>query len=176
MIVPRALRLALGACALFLLCTTTTAQAAPTATTVDVTIQNFAFSPATITVEKGDTVRWTNLDSAPHGAVTVQPGFVTQILGQGQSTTTTFDRPGTFEYICNVHGASMRGTVVVRGTPVAETVAPAGPLGHIVVDTFAEARPDRVDARAAGASPLLYASVVLALLVVARFVWVLRST
>jgi plastocyanin len=173
---PRALRLALGACALFVLCAGTAAQAAPMASTIDVTIQNFAFAPVTITIEKGDMIRWTNLDSAPHGAVTVQPGFVTQILGQGQSTTTTFERPGTFDYICNVHGASMRGTVVVRGTPVAETPATAAPLGHIVVDTFADARPDRLDASATGPSLLLYASVVLALIVVARFVWVLRTT
>src|SRR5439155_4935896 len=122
---PRALRLALGAGFLFALGTSMSAHAAPPATTVEVTIQNFAFSPLTISIDKGDTIRWTNLDSAPHGAVTVQPGFVTQILGQGQSTTTTFDRPGTFDYICNVHGATMRGTVVVRGAPVAETAAPA---------------------------------------------------
>lgn len=176
MIGPRALRLALGAGFLFALGTSVSAQAAPAATTVDVTIQNFAFSPATITVDKGDTIRWTNLDSAPHGAVTVQPGFVTQILGQGQSTTTTFDRPGTFDYICNVHGATMRGTVVVRGAPVAETAAPAGPLGHVVVDTFAEARPDRSDTPAATPSLLLGASLALALVAVARFVWVLRNT
>ena len=151
------------------------ANAMPAGATVDVTIQNFAFSPSTITVEKGDTIRWTNLDSAPHGAVTVQPGFVTTILGQGQTTTTTFDRPGTYDYICNVHGASMKGTVVVRGAPAPETPAPSRALGHIVVDTFAEARPDRLDMPSGPAAPYLYASIALALLAVARFVWVLRN-
>ena len=70
----------------------------------------------------------------------------------------------------------MRGTVVVRGAPVAETAAPAGPLGHVVVDTFAEARPDRSDTPAATPSLLLGASLALALVAVARFVWVLRNT
>jgi len=175
-IAPRVVRLAAGALLLFSIGGATSASAAPTRATVDVVIQNFAFLPATITVEKGDTIRWTNLDSAPHGAVTVQPGFVTVIIGQGQSTTTTFDRPGTFEYICNVHGASMRGTVVVRGAPVADTPAPSLAIGHVVIDTFAEARPDRLDSPRSSGAAFLFASAVLALLVLARFVWVLRST
>ena len=33
---------------------------------VDVTIQNFAFNPPSITVKVGTTVRWTNQDSATH--------------------------------------------------------------------------------------------------------------
>ena len=38
---------------------------APTATNA-VSIQNFAFSPAAITVKKGATVTWTNQDSTAH--------------------------------------------------------------------------------------------------------------
>jgi plastocyanin len=175
-IAPRIVRLVAGALLLFLGGSATSASAAPAAATAQVTIQNFAFAPATVTIEKGDTIRWTNLDSASHGAVTVQPGFVTEILGQGQSTTTTFDRPGTFEYICNVHGASMRGTVVVRGAPVADTPAPPRAAGHVVVDTFAEPLPDRSDSPRSSGALFVYASVALALLVVARFVWVMRGT
>ncbi|HZP97678.1 MAG TPA: cupredoxin domain-containing protein [Candidatus Limnocylindria bacterium] len=150
------------------------ASAAPVAgATVDVTIQNFVFSPSPITVDPGDTIRWTNLDSAPHSAVSVQPGFVTVTLAQGQTTTTTFDRPGTFDYVCGIHGTSMRGTVVVRGTPVAAPASPR-PAGHIVDDVFQEARPDRPAPTGTDGALALYASAALALVAVARFAWVLR--
>jgi plastocyanin len=42
----------------------TSSDQTPTATDT-VTIQNYAFSPATITVKVGDTVTWINNDSAP---------------------------------------------------------------------------------------------------------------
>lgn len=46
--------------------TTTAAPTPPPA--VAVTIQNFAFSPPSVTVPVGTTVTWTNQDSAPHGS------------------------------------------------------------------------------------------------------------
>lgn len=168
----RALRLVAVAVALFAFATN--ASAAPQPATVTVTIQNFVFMPTAITIDKGDIIRWTNLDSAPHSAVSIQPGFVTATLAQGQTTTTTFDRPGTYEYLCGVHGQSMKGTVVVRGTPVAETAAPAGPGGHVTVDSFTEARPDELGGVATNGALYLGIAAVLALAAIARFAWVLR--
>lgn len=171
----RAVRFFAASLVLIVLGTTGSAAAAPRpATTVMVTIQNFAFSPASLTIQAGDTVSWTNLDSASHSAVTGQAGFATTVLTQGQSTTTLFDRPGTYDYVCGVHGASMKGTIVVRGAPVAETPRPSFIPGHVVVDTFAEARPDEFSSPTSTNALLLYASAVLALAAVARFVWVLR--
>jgi len=171
----RAARFFAAAIVLLALGTAGSAAAAPSsATTVNVTIQNFAFSPATIEIQTGDTVSWTNLDSASHSAVTGLAGFATVVLMQGQTTTTLFERPGTYDYVCGIHGASMKGTIVVRGAPVAETPRPSVVPGHLVVDTFAEARPDQF-AELTGPSALaLYASALLALVAVARFVWVLR--
>jgi len=152
-----------------------TSSAAPGgARTVDVAIQNFAFSPVTVTVDPGDTVRWTNFDSASHSAVTIVTGFITQTLAQNQSASLTFDRAGTFDYICGVHGPSMRGTVVVRGTVLATPSPTAGPGGHLVSDTFKEARPDEFEDAGSGPSPFLYATGALVLVVLARFVWVAR--
>ena len=168
----RTLRLVAVAVALFALATN--ASAAPQPATVAVTIQNFVFMPTAITIDKGDTIRWTNLDSAPHSAVSIQPGFATATLAQGQTTTTTFDRPGTYEYLCGVHGQSMKGTVVVRGTPVAETAAPAGAGGHVTVDSFTEARPDELGGVATNGALSLGVAAVLALAAIARFAWVLR--
>jgi plastocyanin len=168
----RALRFAIALTALLWLGMTSTATAAPR--TIDVTIQNFTYSPTPITVDPGDTVRWTNLDTAQHSAVSVKEGFVSAVIGQNQSASVTFNDPGTFEYVCAVHGASMKGTVIVRGTPV-ERAQAAGPVGHLVDDQYQEARPD-VFANVPAISPALYLAALLALLAVARFVWVLRHS
>src|SRR5579862_3442758 len=50
-----------------------------------VTIQNYAFSPATITVKAGDKITWTNQDSVGHSATADQGSFDTGVLQQGQS-------------------------------------------------------------------------------------------
>ncbi len=171
----RAIRLAIAVALLAWCGGAATALAAPRAArTVDVTIVNFAFSPDPITIDPGDTIRWTNLDSAPHSAVSVQPAFVTVTLAQGQTTTTTFERAGTFAYVCGIHGSSMRGTVVVRGTP-AETPRPSGGVaGHIVDAVYQTARPDRMPTSEDPGSLGLYASAALALLGTARLVLLLR--
>ena len=170
----RAIRFALAMAVLLVLGMGSVAQAAPAgAKTVEVTIVNFTYSPNPITVDPGDSIRWTNLDTAAHSAVSVNPGFISAVIGQGQSTTVIFNDAGTFEYVCAVHGASMKGTVIVRGTPAEKTPGPAGPVGHLVTDQFAQARPD-VFATASSAAAAIYVSALLALAAVARFVWVLR--
>jgi LPXTG-motif cell wall-anchored protein len=80
-----------------------------------VTIADFSFRPSTITVDVGDTVTWTNQDSAPHNAVADNGSFETRTLNRGQSDSHTFSDGGTFSYICTIH-PQMRGTVVVRGS------------------------------------------------------------
>jgi plastocyanin len=151
------------------------AAAAPrAAATVNVTIQNFAFSPASVTIDAGDSINWTNLDSASHSAVTITTGFITAVLAQNQSTTMTFDRPGTFDYICGVHGPSMRGTVIVRGAALPTPSPTPGPSGHVVDDHFQEAFPDDVGGGNSGGVQFLYASGVLGLLVLVRLAWVVR--
>ena len=171
----RAIRLSAATLLLLLATTAGPAASAPRAArTVDVTIVNFAYSPDPVTIDPGDTIRWTNLDSAPHSSVSVQPNFSTLTLAQGQTTTTLFPRSGTFAYVCGIHGTSMRGTIVVTGTP-ADTPAPsAGVIGHLVEAVYEQARPDRLATGEGGGTALLYASAALALLAVLRFAWTLR--
>lgn len=78
-----------------------------------VTIQNYAYSPATLTVKLGDTVTWTNQDSIGHSATADDNSFDTGILSQGQSKTITFNKAGTYTYHCRVH-PYMHGTIVVQ--------------------------------------------------------------
>ena len=81
------------------------------AATTSVTISDFKFSPGTITVNAGDTVRWTNAGPTGHSAT--GSGFDTGILAKGASGSETFSKAGTFSYICTPH-PFMKGTVVVK--------------------------------------------------------------
>jgi plastocyanin len=78
-----------------------------------VTIQNFAFSPATITIKKGQSITWTNEDSAGHSATADDNSWDTGFLPQGQSKTLAFNKVGTFTYHCSVH-PNMKATVTVQ--------------------------------------------------------------
>ncbi|MFF3158467.1 cupredoxin domain-containing protein [Streptomyces sp. NPDC057910] len=87
---------------------------APTAAAARVTIDNFAFSPAKLTVHPGETVTVVNHDSATH-TVTASTGsaFDTGPINPGKSAT--FKAPatvGAFAYVCSIH-ASMHGTLTV---------------------------------------------------------------
>jgi plastocyanin len=78
-----------------------------------VTIQGFAFHPATVTVNVGDTVTWTNSDGVAHTATANNGSFDTEAISPGSSKSVTFNAAGTFGYHCEIH-PSMHGTVVVR--------------------------------------------------------------
>jgi plastocyanin len=77
-----------------------------------VTMGDFFFSPASVTVAIGDTVTWRNTGKAPHNATADDGSFRTPDLNQGQSASHTFDSAGTFSYICTIH-PNMKGTVRV---------------------------------------------------------------
>ncbi len=79
-----------------------------------VSIKGFAFNPSELTVKKGTTVTWTNMDSAPH-TVTSDSGneLSSQVLNTGNSYSHTFDTVGTFEYHCSIH-TSMKAKVIVE--------------------------------------------------------------
>jgi plastocyanin len=90
-----------------------------------VSIANFAFDPATVTVDVGDSVTWANQDGTAHTATAGDGSFNTGNITAGGSATVTFDTAGTFAYVCSIH-PQMAGTVVVQGaaaTP-APTAAP----------------------------------------------------
>ena len=77
-----------------------------------VTIKDFAFGPAALTVTVGTSVTWTNLDSATH-TVTFDTGNVgSDHLGMGATYSRTFTAAGTFAYHCAIH-TSMTGTITV---------------------------------------------------------------
>jgi plastocyanin len=76
-----------------------------------ITIQNFAFSPSSLTLNQGDAVRWTNQDSAPH--TVTSDTFQSPNLTTNGSFSFTFKQAGTFSYHCSIH-PSMKGTIIVK--------------------------------------------------------------
>jgi plastocyanin len=76
-----------------------------------ITEDNFAFSPATATVKVGDTVTFTNNDSAPHNVQIDGKELGSQ--GQGESKTWTASKAGAFPYTCIIH-PSMTGEITVQ--------------------------------------------------------------
>jgi plastocyanin len=78
-----------------------------------VSIVNFVFAPAEITIGPGETVTWTNDDGAPHGLKFFDDAKGTDLLLPGATFGRRFDRPGTYDYNCAVH-PYMTGRVVVR--------------------------------------------------------------
>ena len=78
----------------------------------DVGIHSFMFEPQSITVEAGESVRWTNHDPSPHTATADDGSFGTGNLAQGESDELVFSARGSHPYHCAVH-PSMTGTVVV---------------------------------------------------------------
>jgi plastocyanin len=104
---------ALGAAAAPLLVATVLpvqAQNAPTAVSID----NFRFTPQTVTVKTGTTVTWTNNDDIPHGIAWMKNAFTrSKALDTDDSYSLTFTTPGTYAYFCYLH-PHMTGTLVVE--------------------------------------------------------------
>lgn len=79
-----------------------------------VNIAGFAFSPATVTVNVGDTVTWANNDAQAHTASANSGAWDTGIIAGGGSAGIMFSTAGTFPYHCDIH-PTMTGTLVVQG-------------------------------------------------------------
>lgn len=90
-----------------------TTPAAPTTTmaamsggaekTVEITIQDFAFSPASLTVPVGTKVVWTNKDGSGHTVTSNDGTLKSKLLGQGEKFEFVFSKAGTYDYFCTPH-------------------------------------------------------------------------
>lgn len=79
-----------------------------------VSIDMFAFTPETITINAGDSVTWTNDDGSTHGVKYGDGAPGNDYMQPGAAFSRRFDAAGTFEYSCPIH-PYMTGRVVVRG-------------------------------------------------------------
>jgi len=90
------------------------AKGAVAATEPSVRIMNFQFSPASLTVKPHTKVTWTNDDTSIHSIKDTSPLAtpVSSELGKGATFSITYDRAGSYSYICGIH-QYMTGTVTV---------------------------------------------------------------
>jgi plastocyanin len=89
--------------------------------TSSITVVNTSYSPIATTVSRGSIVQWTwNSCDAGYGGdvctahtVTFDDGPSSQLQDHG-SYSRMFDKAGTYKYHCQIHGASMSGSVTVE--------------------------------------------------------------
>ena len=79
----------------------------------EIGIDNFNFTPPTLTVTKGAKVTWINNDDVPHLIVNVQNRFKqSAVLDTDQKFNVTLTTPGTYDYFCSLH-PKMQGKIIV---------------------------------------------------------------
>ena len=89
----------------------TPAAAAPAKAGTTIDMVDLRFEPAALTVERGQTVTFVNRGKVTHNAK--GKDFFSRVVEPGGSYRHTFDRAGTFAYVCTFH-PGMDGTVTVR--------------------------------------------------------------
>lgn len=96
---------------------TPTATATPTPTSTEdqfkVSIANFTFNPATLTVPVGAEVNFKNNDKVDHTITSTTGQFDSGTLQSGDVFTYTYNNAGTYDYFCKIH-PNERGSVVVK--------------------------------------------------------------
>jgi plastocyanin len=94
--------------------TPTTQPTTPATNVTSVMIHNFSFMPQSISIPKGTTITWTNMDTAPHTVTSDTGAFASGNLQTNDTFRFTFNTPGTFTYHCAIH-PHMKATITVTG-------------------------------------------------------------
>lgn len=83
--------------------------------TVTINIADYKYSKTTLTIKKGQKVKWVNKDTAKHDAHSDKSGGPKgPLLGKGESYTWTAKKTGTFNYYCTPHKAFMKAKIIVK--------------------------------------------------------------
>lgn len=90
-------------------------------TEVAIDMDGLAFSQASIRINKGTKVTWTNreenehyINADSHPAHTQVPELNSKALKLGDSYSYTFEQPGVYLYHCSAHAGIMTGTILVE--------------------------------------------------------------
>lgn len=97
------------------------------AATKAINIYASGFSPKSATITEGDTVTWTNRDTANHQVLATKGQFVSPIIHPGQSYSFTFRAAGTYNYKDELH-PKLTGTITVKGLPPSLTLTASAPI------------------------------------------------
>lgn len=94
----------------------------------EVVMRLIAYKPDALTVNAGTSVTWKQQDAGFHtvtsgtvskdasGSVKTDPDgtFDSGRLAKGKDFSFTFDEPGTYEYFCQIHPATMAGSITAE--------------------------------------------------------------
>jgi plastocyanin len=103
------------------------APPAHAAVTKSVSIKPTGFSPAKVTIQVGDSVKWTNNDTVDRQIVAIGGQFASPVIRPKGSWTRTFSTAGTFKYR-DVGKPAQTGTVEVAGPPPSVSLAATVPI------------------------------------------------
>jgi plastocyanin len=78
-----------------------------------VTVENFNFVAASLSVPAGTTVVWTNADDVEHTVTASDNSFSSPAIEPQAQFSYTFARLGTYTYFCAIH-PFMTGKVIVQ--------------------------------------------------------------
>ena len=84
-----------------------------TAKTHTLTIKNSKYSPASLTINVGDTIVWKNDDDRDHTVIADDKSFKSDNISSGDDYTFAFKKAGTFKYGCKYHPRE-KGTITVE--------------------------------------------------------------
>jgi plastocyanin len=87
--------------------------ASGSAAPVTVSIDNFTFKPAVVTIPTGGKVIWTNRDDVPHTIKADDGSFTSAALDTDETFTQVFAKRGKYEYFCSIH-PHMTARVIVK--------------------------------------------------------------
>ncbi len=79
----------------------------------EVTIKDFKFDPANLTVPAGSTVTWTNRDTEAHTVDNSKDLFHSKPLANGDKFSYTFKDAGSYPYFCKLH-PQMKAQITVK--------------------------------------------------------------
>ena len=103
------------------------------------------FSPNSVSIPVGGTVKWKNADNAIHTATSTDgTTFNTGVVSAGAISSVTFNNAGTFPYLCQVH-PWMQGTIIVGDSSLPPTpTTPDNDITFIIkTDPNANANTDK---------------------------------
>jgi plastocyanin len=85
-----------------------------------VSMKDIQFSPNDLTVNAGQTITFTNDEPIAHDVHKTSgpgPDFASGPTGgmqEGDTFKLTLDKPGKYDYVCDVHAPGMAGTITVK--------------------------------------------------------------
>ena len=120
----------------------------------DVAVENDSFGPNAVSINQGDAVTWHFNEGGHNVDVTDGPEkFASAKTPNGGTYQHTFNKPGTYSYICDYHPSKMKGTITVNAAPAGGNTG-GGNAGSTPTPSGSTQQPTTTTSPSAGANPV----------------------